>query len=53
LLGDPEKAVAQLEYLISRPGWISVPWLRMDPRWRPLQGNAIFEALLAKYELKQ
>jgi len=53
LLGDHEKAGAQLEYLISRPGWISVPWLRMDPRWRPLQGIAIFEALLAKYELKQ
>jgi TolB-like protein/tetratricopeptide (TPR) repeat protein len=53
LIGEPEKAVAQLEYLISRPGWISVPWLRMDPRWRPLQGNPSFEALLAKYELKQ
>jgi tetratricopeptide (TPR) repeat protein len=53
LLGDAEKAVAQLEDLLSRPGWISVPFLRMDPRWRPLYGNPSFEALLAKYEPKQ
>jgi TolB-like protein/tetratricopeptide (TPR) repeat protein len=52
LLGDPEKAVAELESLLSRPGWISVPWLRMDPRWRPLHANPHFEALLAKHELK-
>jgi len=53
LLGDPEEAVVQLEYLLSRPGWISVPWLRLDPLWRPLQGNPSFEALLAKHELKK
>jgi TolB-like protein/tetratricopeptide (TPR) repeat protein len=53
LLGDTDKAVAQLEFLLSHPGWISVPWLRMDPRWRPLYGNPSFEALLAKYELKK
>jgi len=52
LLGVPEKAVSELEYLLARPGWISGPWLRMDPRWRPLQGNKSFEALLAKYELR-
>ena len=52
LLGDTDKAVAQLELLLSRPGWISVPYLRMDPRWRPLYGNPSFEALMAKYELK-
>jgi hypothetical protein len=52
LLGEPEKAVSELEYLLSRPGWISVAWLRMDPRWRPLEGNRSFEALLAKYEMK-
>ena len=50
LLGEPENAVGQLEILLSHPGWVSVPWLRMDPRWRPLQGNLHFEALLAKYK---
>jgi hypothetical protein len=52
LLGEPEKAVPVLESLLSRPSWISVPWLKMDPRWNPLRGNPRFEALLAKYELK-
>jgi len=51
LLGDSGKAVEQLEILLSHPGWVSVPWLRMDPRWRSLQGNPDFEALLAKYRM--
>ncbi|MEW5900083.1 MAG: protein kinase [Acidobacteriota bacterium] len=53
LLGETEKAVAELEPLLSRPGWMSMPWIRMDPRWDPLRGNPRFEALLAKYEVKQ
>ncbi len=50
MVGEPEKAIAQLEFLLSRPSWISVAWLRADPRWRPLQGNPRFEALIRKYE---
>ena len=49
LLGDSDKAVEQLDVLLSHPGWASGPWLRMDPRWRTLQGNPHFEALLAKH----
>ena len=49
LLGEPAKAVVELERLLSRPSWISVPWLRADPRWRLLDGNPGFEALLVKY----
>jgi TolB-like protein/tetratricopeptide (TPR) repeat protein len=49
LLGETEKALAELDFLLSRPGWISVPWLRADPRWRPLLGDPKFEALAAKY----
>jgi TolB-like protein/Flp pilus assembly protein TadD len=52
LLGAPEKAVEQLEVLLSHPGWVSEPWIRMDPRWRSLQGNPLYEALLAKYKAK-
>jgi len=50
LNGDAGKSVKQLETLLSYPSWVSVPWLRMDPRWRSLQGDPAFEALLAKYE---
>ncbi|OGD27249.1 MAG: hypothetical protein A2Y56_03045 [Candidatus Aminicenantes bacterium RBG_13_63_10] len=53
LLGDSEKAVEQLEFLLSRPAWISVPYLRMDYRFLSLQGDAHFESLLARYESKR
>ncbi|HSA94523.1 MAG TPA: protein kinase [Acidobacteriota bacterium] len=53
LVGEPKKAVEQLEILMSRPGWISGPWLKADPRWRLLDGDPSFEALLAKYAQKQ
>jgi len=49
LLGDVEKSVEQLEFLLSRPSWISVPFLKKDPRWLPLKGEPRFEALLARY----
>jgi len=51
LTGETDEAIAQLEDLLSRPSWITVPWLRVDPRWRPLQGNPRFEALMAKYAI--
>lgn len=53
LLGDKDMAVKQLESLLSRPGWISEPFLRMDPRWIPLQGDPGFERLLAEYAVKR
>lgn len=53
LLGDTGEALGQLEFLLSRPGWISEPFLRFDPRWRPLRGDPRFEALLAKYAIKR
>ncbi len=52
LLGDAEKAVEQLEFLLSREGWFSVPWLKADPRWLSLHGDPHFEALLAKFGSK-
>jgi len=51
LLGESGKAVEQLEFLLSNPGWISVPFLKADPRWLPLRGHPGFEALLIKYDV--
>ncbi len=52
LLGHSDKAVEQLEFLLSTPGWVSVPFLRADPRWLPLRGHPGFEALLARHAIK-
>ncbi len=50
LLGETGKAVEQLESLLSREGWVSVPYIEMDfYRWHALRGKPEFEALLAKY----
>jgi tetratricopeptide (TPR) repeat protein len=53
LLGEDEKAVAQLEVLLSHPGWITVPWLHMDPRFPSLRDSPRFQALCAKYQVKE
>jgi TolB-like protein/tetratricopeptide (TPR) repeat protein len=52
LLGEEEHALAQLEVLLSRPGWVSAPFLEADPRWRSLRDRPRFRALLATYEVK-
>ncbi|MDH3937843.1 MAG: protein kinase [candidate division Zixibacteria bacterium] len=49
LLGNSEAAVEHLEYLLSIPCWLSVPILRIDPRWDPLRDDTRFQSLLAKY----
>jgi serine/threonine-protein kinase len=50
ILGDPEAALERLEYLLANPSYLSAPFLRMDPRWDPLEEEPRFEALLVKYE---
>jgi eukaryotic-like serine/threonine-protein kinase len=50
ILGDTERAIEQLEYLLSRPGWVSVPYIRMDYRFPALKGDRHFEELLVKHE---
>jgi serine/threonine protein kinase/TolB-like protein/Flp pilus assembly protein TadD len=45
-VGEPEAACELIEELLAIPSEISVPMLRLDPRWRPLRGHPRFEALL-------
>jgi hypothetical protein len=44
-LGDRDAAIAELRAVLSKPYFISPAWLRIDPAWDPLRGDARFEKL--------
>ena len=47
MTGDYDSAIDQLEYLLSIPSNISIPYLRIDPTWAPLRNQPSFQRLLA------
>jgi eukaryotic-like serine/threonine-protein kinase len=49
-IGEAEKSIEILDYLLSIPAGVSVPILRIDPAWDPLRKNPKFERMLQKYE---
>jgi tetratricopeptide (TPR) repeat protein len=46
LVGEPEKALEQLEPLLKIPYHLTPNWLKIDPTFAPLRGNWRFEQLL-------
>lgn len=46
MVGEFDAAIDQLEYLLSIPGELSIPLLRLDPAWDPLRDHPRFKKLL-------
>jgi len=45
LVGEPEKALDQLEPLLKIPYYLSPGWLKIDPTFAPLRGNLLAGSL--------
>jgi len=48
-LGEYDAAIQEIDRLLAIPSQLSVPLLRIDPRWDPLRDHPRFQALLEKY----
>ena len=47
LVGEPEKALDQLEPLLKIPYYLSPQWLAIDPNFDPLRKNPRCQKLVA------
>jgi tetratricopeptide (TPR) repeat protein len=50
MVGEFDLAMDQIEFLLSRPGLLSIPLLRLDPDWAPLREHPRFKKLLETTE---
>ncbi len=50
MVGEYDLAINKLDYLLSIPGELSVPYIRIDPTWKPLFSNPRFQKVLEKHK---
>jgi len=50
MVGEHDLAIEQLEYLLSRPGNMSIPLIQLDPAWNPLRDHSRFKKLVEPYK---
>ena len=48
-LGNFDEAIEYLNTLLAHPSTVSVAWLQLDPRWKPLWGHPRFKDLIEEY----
>ena len=46
MVGDHEKAIDQIEYLLTNPDHWSVPLVKINPTWEPLHDHPRFQKLI-------
>jgi len=50
IVGEYDHSIEQLDYLLSTPSTVSVPFLRLSPDFAPMRDYSRFRGLLEKYE---
>jgi len=46
MVGEHDEAIDHIEFLLSVPGEMSIPLLRLDPAWNPLRNHTRFKKLI-------